>query len=41
VTYTYWTKFDGAKTDIDFNNCGGCRNARDNNTVMLYEFTAF
>ena len=43
VTYTYWTKFDGAKTDIDINNCGvpGCRNARDNNTVMLYAFTAF
>ena len=43
VMYTYWTKFDGAKKEIDINNCGvpGCRNAKDNNTVMLYAFTAF
>ncbi len=41
LTYTYWTKFNGAKYDIDFNNCPGCRNARDNNTLMLYAFTAF
>jgi hypothetical protein len=41
ITYTWWTKFDGAVKDIDFNNCPGCRNAKDNNTLLLYAFSAF
>ena len=41
ITYTWWTKFDGTATNIDSNNCSGCRNAKDNNTLMLYAFSAF
>jgi hypothetical protein len=41
VSYTAFTRFDGGSTNIDPNNCPGCRNARDNNTLLLYAFTAF
>jgi hypothetical protein len=39
VSYTLFTKFDGAVTDIDPVNCPGCRNANNNNTLLLYAFT--
>lgn len=41
VTYNWWTRFDGGTSDIDPVNCPGCRSARDNNTLLLYAFTAF
>jgi hypothetical protein len=41
VSYTWWTKFDGGKYDIDPVQCPGCRNAKDNNTLLVYAFTAF
>jgi hypothetical protein len=41
VSYTWNTKFDGGKADIDPVNCPGCRKAHDNNTLLLYAFTAF
>jgi hypothetical protein len=41
ASYTWYTKFDGGKADIDPVNCPGCRKARDNNTLLLYAFTAF
>jgi hypothetical protein len=37
LSYTVFTKYDGLKTNID----GYGRNASDNNTLMLYAFTAF
>jgi hypothetical protein len=41
VSYTWWNKFDGATADIDAYNCAGCRNAKNNNTLLVYAFTAF
>jgi hypothetical protein len=41
VSYTWYTKFDGGKADIDPVQCPLCRKARDNNTLLLYAFTAF
>jgi hypothetical protein len=41
VSYSWFTKFDGGKIDIDPIQCPGCRNAKDNNTLLLYAFTAF
>lgn len=41
VSYTIFTKFDGGSNNIDPVNCWGCRSAADNNTLMLYAFTAF
>ena len=41
VTYNWWTKFDGGTSDIDPVNCPGCRSAKNNNTLLLYAFTAF
>lgn len=41
VSYNWWTQFNGGKADIDPVQCPGCRKAKDNNTVMLYAFTAF
>lgn len=37
VRYTYYNKFNGAKTDYD----GFGRNARDNNTLFLYGWVTF
>jgi hypothetical protein len=41
VSYTWYTKFDGGKADIDPVQCPLCRKSRDNNTLLLYAFTAF
>ena len=41
LSYTWWTRFDGGASDIDPVQCPGCRTARDNNTLLLYAFTAF
>jgi hypothetical protein len=41
VSYNWYTKFDGGKADIDPVQCPLCRKARDNNTLLLYAFTAF
>lgn len=41
VTYNWWTRFDGGTSDIDPVNCPGCRSAKNNNTLLLYAFTAF
>ncbi len=41
LSYNWWTQFDGGKADIDPVQCPGCRKARNNNTLMLYAFTAF
>ena len=41
ASYTWNTKFDGGKSDIDPVNCAGCRTAKNNNTLMIYAFTAF
>jgi hypothetical protein len=41
VSYTWWTRFDGGTSDIDPVQCPGCRSAKNNNTLLLYAFTAF
>jgi hypothetical protein len=41
VSYTWWTQFDGGTSDIDPVQCPGCRSAKNNNTLLLYAFTAF
>ena len=41
VSYTLFTRFDGASNNIDPVNCPDCRNANNNNTLLLYAFTAF
>jgi hypothetical protein len=41
VAYTWWTRFDGGTSDIDPVQCPGCRSAKNNNTLLLYAFTAF
>ncbi len=41
MSYTLFTRFDGSSTNIDPVNCPNCRNAKDNNTLLLYAFTAF
>ncbi|HLW89917.1 MAG TPA: hypothetical protein VKS78_01275 [Roseiarcus sp.] len=41
VAYTWWTRFDGGTSDIDPVQCPGCRAAKDNNTLLLYAWTAF
>ena len=41
VSYTIFTKFDGGSNNIDPVNCWGCRSAADNNTLLIYAFTAF
>jgi hypothetical protein len=41
ASYTWYTKFDGGKADIDPVNCPLCRKAKDNNTLLIYAFTAF
>jgi len=41
LTYTWWTRFNGGTSDIDPVLCPGCRNAKDNNTLLLYAWTAF
>jgi hypothetical protein len=41
VSYTLFTRFDGGVSNIDPVQCPGCRNAKDNNTLLLYAFTAF
>ena len=41
VSYTWYTKFDGGKLDIDPVGCPLCRKSKNNNTLLLYAFTAF
>ncbi len=41
LSYTWWTRFDGGTSDIDPVQCPGCRSAKDNNTLLLYAWTAF
>jgi hypothetical protein len=41
LTYSWWTQFDGGTSDIDPVQCPGCRTAKDNNTLLLYAWTAF
>jgi len=41
ASYTLFTRFDGSARDIDPVNCPGCRNANNNNTLLLYAFTMF
>ena len=41
VSYTWWTRFNGGTSDIDPVQCPGCRSAKDNNTLLVYAFTAF
>jgi len=41
VSYTLFTRFDGGTTNIDPVGCPGCRDASNNNTLLVYAFTAF
>jgi len=41
VSYTMFTKFDGGSTNIDPVGCPYCRNANNNNTLLVYAWTAF
>jgi hypothetical protein len=41
VAYNWWTRFDGGTSDIDPVSCPGCRSAKNNDTLLLYAFTAF
>jgi hypothetical protein len=41
ISYTLFTRFDGGTTNIDPVQCPFCRNANNNNTLLLYAFTAF
>jgi hypothetical protein len=41
VSYTWWSRFDGGTSDIDPVQCPGCRSAKNNDTLLLYAFTAF
>lgn len=42
VSYTAFTQFDGGSSNIDPVGCPNCgRRASDNNTLLLYAFTAF
>jgi hypothetical protein len=41
VTYNWWTRFNGGALNIDPVQCPGCRSAKDNNTLLLYAWTAF
>jgi hypothetical protein len=39
ASYTLYNRFNGGTTNIDPVNCPGCRNAHDNNTLMVYSWT--
>jgi hypothetical protein len=41
VAYSWWTRFDGGTSDIDPVQCPGCRSAKNNDTLLLYAWTAF
>ena len=41
LSYTWWQRFDGGTSDIDPVQCPGCRTAKDNNTLLLYAWSAF
>jgi hypothetical protein len=41
MSYTMFTKFDGGASNIDPMGCWNCRNASDNNTFLVYAWTAF
>ena len=41
LSYTRWSQFDGGTSNIDPVQCPGCRSAGDNNTLLLYAWTAF
>jgi hypothetical protein len=41
IAYNWWTSFDGGKNNIDPVQCPFCRNAKNNDTLFVYAWTAF